>query len=361
MSATQKHLDKNTAVNLGSFYTPQMLVSKAYELLQKHTLNLAQYTFLDTSCGYGDFFTHKFNYIGADIDELALKRVQNARTIHTNSLTSVCRAKFGIANDDKLIIIGNPPYNDKTSQLQAHIKKDIFECDKALKHRDLGISFLRSYELLQPEFVCVLHPLSYLIKKTNFKALQKFKDSYKLIDDLIISSQFFTPNSSGFFPIIIALYRKNAGGMDLEFIQNYRFKTIEGQSFCLNDFDFITNYVSKYPNLKDKREAVAFFYTLRDINALKRNQSFVKKANANAVKVFKENLKYYVYIHFFKAYCGALPYFLGNLDIFIDNEAFLKIENEFLAWFYKKPFDERLIKAYFDALFCKFKDKNNAI
>lgn len=136
MSATQKYLGKDTAVNLGSFYTPQMLVSKAYELLQKHTPNLAQYTFLDTSCGYGDFFTHKFNYIGADIDELALKRVQKAKVIHTNSLTSVCRAKFGIANDEKLIIIGNPPYNDKTSQLQAHIKKTYLS---ATRHLNTGI------------------------------------------------------------------------------------------------------------------------------------------------------------------------------------------------------------------------------
>lgn len=232
MSATQKHLDKNTAVNLGSFYTPQMLVSKAYGLLQRHAPNLAQYTFLDTSCGYGDFFTHELNYIGADIDELALKRVQKAKTIHTNSITSVCRAKFSIANDEKIIIIGNPPYNDKTSQLQAHIKKDIFECDKALTHRDLGISFLRSYELLHPEFVCVLHPLSYLIKKANFKALQKFKENYKLIDGLIISSRFFTPNSSGFFPIIIALYQKMRAEWTLNLSKTTTLRLLKGSAFA---------------------------------------------------------------------------------------------------------------------------------
>lgn len=355
LALATKHLDKNMAVNLGSFYTPQSLVAKAYGLMQKHISHLDKYTFLDTSCGYGDFFTQDFRYIGADIDKVALSKAQNAtKIIHTNSLISVCRDKFGIERDEKLIIIGNPPYNDKTSQLQAHIKKAMFECDDALKSRDLGISFLRSYALLDAEFVCVLHPLSYLIKKTNFEALRGFKAQYRLIDSLIVSSQFFTPNSSAFFPIIIALYQKNANGMDYEFIQNYHFKTIEGQSFCLNDFDFIANYVSKYPNPNDKRDAVAYFYTLRDINALKRNQTFMQRQNANAVKVFSENLKYYIYIHFFKAYCGKLPYFLGNLDIFIDNEAFLKIENEFLAWFYKKPFDESKIQSYFNALFGRF-------
>lgn len=355
LALATKHLDKNMAVNLGSFYTPQSLVTKAYGLMQKHINDLDSYIFLDTSCGYGDFFTQNFRYIGADIDKIALQKAQNAtKIIHTNSLIGVCREKFEIKHDDKLIIIGNPPYNDKTSQLQARIKKAMFECDELLKSRDLGISFLRSYALLEGEFVCVLHPLSYLIKKTNFEALRDFKAQYRLIDSLIVSSQFFTPNSNAFFPIIIALYQKNAKGMDYDFIQNYRFKTIEGQSFCLNDFDFIANYVSKYPNPNDKRNAVAYFYTLRDINALKRNQTFMQGQSANAIKVFSENLKYYIYIHFFKAYCRNLPYFLGNLDIFIDNESFLKIEDEFLAWFYKKPFDEFKIQCYFNALFGRF-------
>lgn len=360
MSATQKHLDKVSAVNLGSFYTPQSLVLMAYALLQRYIGDLSSYVLLDSSCGYGDFFIKNLNYIGADIDEIALNRLQskvkNAKTLCTNSLHKVSRAKFSIKDEQKLIIIGNPPYNDKTSLLKSKIKKEIFECDKALKHRDLGISFLRSFELLKPDFICILHPLSYLVKETNFKALKQFKEHYKLIDSLIISSQFFTPNSSSFFPIIIALYEKNENGMDFKFIQNYLFKSVEGQKFKLKDFDFITNYVCKYPNLKDEREAVAYFYPLRDINALKRNQSFLQGRSQNAIKVFKDNLKYYIYIHFFKQYSKNLPYFLGNLDIFIKHNAFLKIEDEFLAWFYQKPFDEVKIKAYFENLFDEFRD-----
>lgn len=365
MRARQKHLDKNTAINLGSFYTPQSLVLKAYALLQKHVKNLNSYVFLDSSCGYGDFFIQNLHYIGADIDEMALNvlksKVKNIKTICTNSLSCVSREKFGIKNEQRLIIIGNPPYNDKTSLLKSQIKKEIFECDKALKHRDLGISFLRSYEIVKPDFICVLHPLSYLVKEANFNALKQFKEHYKLIDGLIISSQFFTPNSSSFFPILIALYQKNSCGMDFKFIQNYPFKSIEGQNFRLKDFDFITNYAQKYPNLKDERKAVAYFYPLRDINALKRNQSFLQKESLNSIKVFKENLKYYIYIHFFKQYAKNLPYFLGNLDIFIDNNAFLKIENEFLAWFYQKPFNEAKIELYFENLFGKFKEQNERL
>lgn len=358
-SPTQRHLDKNTTINLGSFYTPKILVQKAYELMQRHISNLRDYIFLDSSCGYGDFFIKDFTYIGADIDKRALQRVGNAKIIHTNSLFQICREKFSLTKEERLIIIGNPPYNDKTSLLKSKIKEELFQIDEALKHRDLGIAFLRSYELLKPEFICVLHPLSYLIKKTNFNALKNFKKHYKLLDSLVISSEFFTPNSNTFFPIIIALYKKDEQGMDFDFIQNYEFESIEGYVFKLKDFDFITSYICKYPNLKDEREGVAYFHTLRDINALKRNQTFLPKQGSNTIKIFKENLKYYIYIHFFKSYAKKLPYYFGNLDVFIDNEAFLKISSEFENWFYQKKFDENKIKTYFNTLFKKYiRDKN---
>ena len=118
--------------------------------------------------------------------------------------------------------------------------------------------------------------------------------------------------------------------MNYYFLKNYKFKTYEGNSFCLNNFDFIGSYVQKYPNHRDKRDPVAYFHTLRDINALKRNQTFMKTSNSNSVKVFNENLKYYCYIHHFKKFALNLPYYFGNLDVFIDNDEFLKISDEFL-------------------------------
>lgn len=346
---TQSHLNRTNTINLGSFYTPEFIVEIAYEMLEK-VANLDEFTLLDSSCGYGDFFTKNLKYVGADIDEIALQKVSSKiRKFHTNSLLNLNRAKFDIKNNEKLIIIGNPPYNDKTSIIRNKIKQDLFEIDKELAYRDLGISFLRSFAVLEPDFVCVLHPLSYLIKQTNFKALAKFRVNYRLIDDLIISSEIFTPNSSTFFPIIIALYEKNSLGMDFEFIKKYKFKTYESTKFSLNDFDFITNYVKKYPNLHDTRKEVAFFHTLRDINALKRNQTFMTKPSSNSIKVFAENLKYYCYIHHFKQFASKLPYYFGNLDIFIDNAKFLKISDEFLDL---KP--KPIIANYFDKLFKEY-------
>lgn len=351
----QKHLSKTDTINLGSFYTPKFIVEIAYKIMENH-INLSDFTLLDSSCGYGDFFTKNLRYIGADIDDIALKSVpKNVKKIHTNSLLNLSREKFDISQNEPLIIIGNPPYNDKTSIIRNNVKKEIFDIDANLNHRDLGISFLRSFAELDPKFVCVLHPLSYLIKRTNFNSLAKFKNNYRLIDGLIISSEIFMPNSNTFFAIIIALYEKNCFGMNYDFIKDYKFKTYEGNSFRLNDFDFIGSYVQKYPNHNDSRKPVKYFYTLRDINALKRNQTFMETPNSNSVKVFNENLKYYCYIHHFKKFASNLPYYFGNLDVFIDNDEFLKISDEFLNTNGSKNIDK-----YFKTLIKNIQGETNA-
>lgn len=81
--------------------------------------------------------------------------------------------------------------------------------DTDVQTRDLGMSFLLSYNKLNADCVCVLHPLSYLIKRSNFKLLSNFSKNYKLIDGVIISSGAFSDNSKSIqFPILIGLYRK---------------------------------------------------------------------------------------------------------------------------------------------------------
>ncbi len=343
----QTHLDREQTINLGSFYTPRYIVEIAYKMLQKR-INLKDFLLFDSSCGYGDFFIDSdvYGYLGADIDSIALQSVdKNISTLCVNSLENVSRKKFGIKENEKLIIIGNPPYNDKTSIIRNGIKQEIFAIDSDLKHRDIGISFLRSYALLEPEFVCVLHPLSYLVKKANFTALKQFKDNYCLVDSMLVSSANFS-RAKTHFPIILALYERDCKGMDYEFIQSYSFTTSEGKKLRLKDFDFITKYVHKYPNPHDTREAVAYFHTLRDINALKRNKTFVNKPNNNTIRIFSENLKYYYYIHHFKSFAHRLPYYFGNLDVFIDNARFLESAKDFMS-LDSNP----RIEAYFTELF----------
>jgi len=344
MNKHQKHLNHVDTINLGSYYTPEIIVDLAYSILQKNIIDIKNWTILDSSCGYGSFLTKKNiakRLIGADIDQEAIseakKTINNVDFVHQNSLLNVNRDNLVIQNDEKLIAIGNPPYNDTTSIIRNSIK-DVSVQDKIdfdIRTRDLGMSFLLSYNKLRADYVCVLHPLSYLIKKANFALLSKFSQNYKLIDGVIISSHEFSNTSRGMaFPILIALYKKHPNGMTYDYIQDYQFKVKDDGVFRLKDFDTIVNYVQKYPNkkyLNKNDKPVARFWTLRDINALKRNRTFIDVDTYNTVYILMEKLPYYCYIDVFKQYTDKMPYFIGNCDVIIDNKKFNEIKECFIA------------------------------
>lgn len=344
MNRSQKHLNRVDAINLGSYYTPEIIVDLAYSVLQKNIKDIKDFLILDSSCGYGSFLARSGiakRLVGADIDQKAIseakKIISNVDFICQNSLLNVNRSSLKIADDEKIIAIGNPPYNDTTSIIRNFIKDAAVQdrIDNDIKTRDLGMSFLLSYDKLKADYVCVLHPLSYLIKKANFALLSNFAKNYKLIDGIIISSHEFSDTSRGMaFPILIALYRRDEKGMEYDYIRNYQFKVKDDGVFCLKNFDTIVNYVQKYPNkkfLNQNDKPVAKFWTLRDINALKRNKTFIDEDTYNTVYILMEKLPYYCYIDIFKQYADKMPYFIGNCDVIIDNEKFNVIKECFIA------------------------------
>ncbi len=68
---------------------------------------------------------------------------------------------------------------------------------------------------------------------------------------------------------------------------------------------------------------------MRDINALKRNKTFINKDNYNAVFITKDKFSYYCYVDVFKNFIDKMPYYLGNLDILIEDNLFKKAKNSF--------------------------------
>lgn len=342
----QAHLDVKETINLGSFYTPSLFVEFAYQMLEKAMLSLDtlsnQYELLDSSCGYGNFFCGVEKYAfkkicGMDIDrqaiEIAKHKFPMINLYCGNALEDVTRSKFGIDANELLIIVGNPPYNDKTSMVRSGLKQqNTFKIDSDLMHRDLGVSFLLSYAKLQADFICILHPLSYLIKEANFKSLKYFTSKYKLIDSLIVSSSFFCPNSIGYFPISISLFQKDCKGMSYEYIKNFSFKTLEGKQFKISSFDYIGRYIDKYPNKSRVLDSqrVAMFHTMRDINALRRSKTFVTQENYNTINVPQNKYSLYCYVDVFKKMIPHVPYYLGNCDVFIDYEKFKILEKDFI-------------------------------
>jgi hypothetical protein len=338
----QNHLNHEDTINYGSYYTPPWIVDKVYALLRRNVPDYENYTILDTSCGYGGFLRGE-NAMGADIDADALKAARSITPrrafFHHNSLLGVSRAQYGLDDTDKIIIVGNPPYNDTTSLIRSGIKALKFERDPDIASRDTGISFLRSYRKLHADYVCVLHPLSYLIKKKNFESLKEFGKNYRLEDSVVISSGVFSDTSRKTpFPIVIGLYRRCASGMTYGDITAYQFRTHEGGVFSLKDYDTVDRYITKYPNHKTvgASETIAHFYTMRDINALSRTKTFVDKESANTIRVTEASLFYYCYIDIFKDYIPHIPYYFGNSDIMINHAAARTLQEAFIGASLKK-------------------------
>lgn len=347
MEGKQTHLTHRKQVDLGSFYTPGKLVDIVYDMLNQFGNDLANSTILDSSCGYGNFLQQRNDlqfgarFVGADIDEAAIheaeKMCSDVKFVKTNSLVNVSRKKYGLSEIDKLVIVGNPPYNDVTSIIRQSTKDKAVTSgiDADIQTRDLGISFLLSYAKLRADYICVLHPLSYLIKKANFKLLRKFTEQYCLKRALVVSSHEFADTSAGMaFPIVIALYKRGAG-MDYEYIENFKFSVDGGHKFVLSEMDSIANYVTKYPNkksLRDKSNVMALFYTMRDINALRRNRTFIDKEVSNAIYVTRDKFAYYCYIDVFKQFADRVPYYFGNCDVIINENKFREHKEAFISY-----------------------------
>lgn len=275
------------------------------------------------------------------------------------------RSEWGVEND-KIIIIGNPPYNDVTSQTRKNNKiAEQLPVDEDLTSRDLGISFLKSYDKLKADYVCVLHPLSYLIKKTNFKQLKQFAKNYKMIDNLVISSSEFAFTSKvSVFPIVIGIYERNENGMTWDDVNETVFNIDGGGTLKLSNYKSIGEFIDKYPNQQrvSLDDSVAIFYTMRDINALKRSKTFMDKVITNSILVTADKLHFYCYVDVFKDYCSKLPYYFGNLDVFIDIDEFNKISDYFITLSafkhpelkkFSKISDTKLVKSEIEKYFSK--------
>jgi hypothetical protein len=359
----QDHLDDKARINLGSYYTDKNYVDVVWEMISPYLKDDS--VILDNACGYGNFFKHNSSHkqIGNDIDELAIKTARNNNNIefyNTNALFSINRKKYNINKNSHLCIIGNPPYNDRTSIIKKHIKSNNIKIDEDIKTRDLGMSFLLSYNNLNADIVCVLHPLSYLIKPSNFNLLKQFTNKYKLLQAKIISSCSFSKLSkSTAFPIIIGLYKKSKKPMNYDYINNFAFEVADGNSLKINDFEDISCYLDKYPskNKKLKKDDI-LFWTMRDINALKRNRTFVNQYSNNSIIIDKDKLEYYVYVDVFKSFSKHIPYYFGNCNVLIDNQLFLKYKKYFILEALNR---HQNLRKYFDKFdFSKTKLVDNA-
>lgn len=320
-----EHLPKNERIQLGSYYTPEKLVKLVHEFIKPYIENKKKDVILFDSaggCGAFLFGIRHYDYRIADCDLESCKFLKQHfsrhKIFHTNSLKGVNRDKYLIPSSAFLIMIGNPPYNDTTSEFKNGEKGQNI-CDEDLYDRDIGVSFLKSYHKLNADVVCVLHPLSYLIKEANFKRLRDFKDNYKLIRGEIFSSALFHGTGTGKFPILVALYEKNPSGMTFEYIRQFQFDILNNdKKFILSEYKTTDGYINKYPPRKNdiKNSPIGLYYwTFRDFNSLKKNASFITKNHPNGIVVTLENFYKYSYLYSLKSLFNPENLWLyGNLS-----------------------------------------------
>ncbi len=318
------HLNFDDKINFGSFYTPLKYVHMAGEWMVRHGIG-SEYVIFDPSCGYGSFFRlrilfFKNRFVGNDIDSKACFKAKGffpRCEMHNNNIfMRHSRKDYSISDDEKLIIVGNPPYNDTTSQIRQELKsKSKIDMSDDVRSNDLGVASLLCYNWMRADYVLVLHPLSYLIKRTNFGRARNFFSNYKMVEHIVFSSQEFAGTSKSMgFPIVLAMYeRHEGGGMQYDDVFCMRFNTVEGKCFALNERRYISEYISKYPG-KFRFDPEILFYTMRDVNALKRSRTFISSREANAVDVDPSKIVFYCYADCFKRFASA-PYYMGNFDI----------------------------------------------
>ncbi len=340
-----EHLPKNERIQMGSYYTPKELVNRVHEFIQPYLDNKKNVVIFDSAGGCGAFLVglKHYDYRIADRDLDACKflkqHFEQDNVFHTNSLTEVDRHKYYIGPSAFLIMIGNPPYNDTTSEFK-HGEKGQNVCDSDLYDRDLGVSFLKSYNKFKADVVCVLHPLSYLIKETNFKRLRDFKDNYRLIKGEMFSSALFHGTGTGKFPILVGLYEKSPSGMTFDYIRQFRFDILNSKKkFILSEYKTTDGYINKYPprknDIKDSPIGL-YYYTFRDFNSLKKNASFIVQKHPNGIVVTLENFYKYAYLYALKnLFRPEDPWLYGNLSPLVNIDDVEKNKKLYVSYIIK--------------------------
>jgi hypothetical protein len=339
---TSSHLTEDQRLKLGGFYTIRELVRIVGVYIKPFIEAKRDVIIVDSAAGRGAFedLIDGNDYRFADCDEFACQfltgSLQLQKVFHCNALHHVCREMFNIPADAFVIQVGNPPYNDTTSEFRKGGKGEN-RCDVDLFDRDLGISFLKSYDKLKADVVCVLHPLSYLVKEANFKRLKGFRENYALKRAVVFPSSLFSGTGSIKFPIMIGLYERSPQGMDFDSISRFEFPILGGgNKFVLGRYETIDGYINKYPprSCDPKTSSLGlYYYTIRDINALRKNASFLTRLIPNGIVVEADNFYRYAYLHAFKIHFAPEDAWLyGNLSPLVDRAMLERSKRVFVAY-----------------------------
>ncbi|MDD4308793.1 MAG: N-6 DNA methylase [Candidatus Cloacimonetes bacterium] len=318
--------------NLGKYYTPPHLVDLIVELVSPYVK--PDSVIMDLAAGCGAFLDSFLDneWIIRDIDAEAvafLNSIGYPQAVCDNSLMQITREKYGIAQDRQVVCLGNPPYNDISSRNKKAGKNQKsepgFVLDAQVKSSDLGASFLRAFCLLKADVVCVLHPLAYLIKPSNFRLrLKNFTHEFHLQKGVIFSSNEFADTQKTPFPIVAALYLKDSKGMDYSDIWEFPFEIYKStETFTLKQYETTDGYIRKYaPSRKEPVHSSIglYMHNFRDLNSLKTVGNLSEKAIPSVtIPVEEGDLYKYAYLNCLRRYFSK-DFRWGNLSPLVKSE-----------------------------------------
>ena len=314
----------------GKYFTPAHVSTVLEDLVNPLLAEMPDAVLFDPAAGHGALLSsfEQQPRIVADIDPEAvnvLSEMGYQSPFLTNSLVGVSRSKFGIQTSDKVIMVSNPPFNDGTSQHKRVVKTaagTTATCDLDLVTRDTGAAFMLMAAKLNADAVVMIHPLSYLIKQTNFDRLAKFAAKYKLVSGAVISSAEFALSGKA-FPLVLAVYRP--GSMTFTDIEQFEFPIYGNTSGTFLDSGtrlklaavettqgFIRSTVPTNGMVKASTLNL-YQYNFRDINFVESSGNLTETQSDSTIPVELPTLGKYAYINCLKRHFAS-DFVTGNLS-----------------------------------------------
>lgn len=326
------HLPDPKRVSMGQYHTPANLTKAVEDVVRPLLDRMPDACVFDPAVGMGALlqpFNGHHRLVGWDIDQTAvliMKEMGFTNVGHGNSLINVSRKTFGIRDDEKLIIVANPPYNDGSSQHKRQLKTAIPNtaaiCDADVAARDVGMSFMLAAAKLDPEAICLIHPASYLIKESNFKLLDQFSAKYRLEMGLLCSSEEFGLRGMP-FPVVVALYKP--GKMDYSHIEQFEFEVYlnnagslldSGTRLKLGNVETTKGLIRNLPPKKcmaTTSDIGVYQFNFRDANYVITSATLTSKPSASTIPVQFDELGKYAYVNCFRRHFGK-DFVFGNLN-----------------------------------------------
>lgn len=334
------YLPSPKRVSMGQYHTPANLSKLVEDVVRPLLDSMPDACVFDQAVGMGallqPFKGHRV--VGWDIDQTAIlimKEMGFSNVGHGNSLVNVSRKTFGIGEEEKLIIVGNPPYNDGSSQHKRQLKTATPNvasiCDPDIEARDVGMSFMLAAAKLDPEAICLIHPASYLIKESNFKLLDRFSAKYRLEMGLLCSSEEFGLRGTP-FPVVVALYKP--GKMDYSHIENFELEVYRntsgvllgsGERLKLSNLETTKGFIRNLPPKKGMAttsDIGIYQFNFRDANYVITSATLTTKPSASTIPVQFSELRKYAYMNCFRRYFGK-DFVFGNLNPLVRKHDFL--------------------------------------